>query len=48
MQKLFWILIVGAVVAALSVVLLLNNFLPSFILPFALALIALYIIRIDR
>ena len=48
MQKLFWVLIVGAVVAALSVVLLLNDYLRAFIVPFVFALLALYIIRIDR
>jgi len=48
MQKLFWVLIIGAVIAALSVILLLNDYLPTFILPFAFALLALYIIRIDR
>lgn len=48
MQKLFWVLIIGAVIATLSVILLLNDYLPTFILPFAFALLALYIIRIDR
>lgn len=48
MSKLFWGMIILAVVAALSVILILDQFIPAFILPFALALLALYIIRIDR
>ena len=48
MGKLFWGMIILAVIAALSVILILDQFIPAFILPFALALLALYIIRIDR